>query len=403
MGFWRAINVNGTIQIWRQAVRLRDFFKLHVKWRVADGEAIEAMSQPWFPGWEVTDRAPRADRRITVADLFDFDSDQWKHAKIASLIGQQNAHQIVQHADKPRRVSGLKDRLIWECTKSGRYTVKEGYNCIISRLGMQGGDISWKHVWQWKMIVPKVRMFMWRLLSNALPLAQNLSYRIRTISSMCQRCNQENEFATHCMFFCQGSRMIWFMGELGLRTDDLPLNITEAILHITQGMNEDQISTVCYTLWEIWLARNDALFQYEPFQPVAICKRVNAWKKRENQGIYTRSPSQIPIIPYEFQVEGWQVVTDASWDTSCKAGIGFLAYRAGILQWVNMECLEAEDLFQVEAIAVKNGIDWIKERFSEEGLQKVQIFSDCYNLTSAVQERNMDDLPSWRLCQLLQR
>ncbi|KAJ4751837.1 Ribonuclease H-like superfamily protein [Rhynchospora pubera] len=306
------------------------------------------------------------------------------------------APSLLQKVRKPEKRPGMRDMLIWDCTKSGRYTVKDGYECSIMRMNVQGGIISWKYIWNWKNVVPKVKLFIWRLLSNALPLAQNLSNRIHAISPTCQRCHQENEFATHCFFFCQGSRMVWFAGELGIRTHDLPLDMVLAVEQLVQGMNEDQIPTFCYTLWEIWLARNEAILHHKPFQPVAVCKKIAAWKKGEYYTEESLQPFQSIVVPHEYLPNGWQIITDASWDTSQKTGVAYLVYYNGILQWVRMVSQEATDSFQAEAMALQEVMAWVKLLVPQNFMQKIQIFSDCLNLIMAAQEGNIFDIPSWK-------
>ncbi|KAJ3687049.1 hypothetical protein LUZ61_016213 [Rhynchospora tenuis] len=396
LGFWRAVQVSGTSQLWRQTVKMRDFFKQRVSWQLANGEGVEVLSQPWYPQWSVAPNASRADRRVKVAELFNAESNAWKKDDISALLGDEAVGHIEQHVQAPKMIPGMKDQLVWDYIKSGNYTVKEGYNCVISGMQVQGGDVQWRYIWSWKMIVPKVRLFIWRLMTNTLPIAQNLNTRIHAISPMCQRCNQENEFATHCFFFCHGSRMVWFRGELGLRTHDLPINMVEAVQQLTQGMNEENIATFCYTLWEIWLARNEAVLQHKPFQPIAVCMKVVAWKKRVNVEDTVAVPMSRREVPHEYLRNGWQIIVDASWDTSHKSGIAFLVYHAGMLQWMVMKSLQAQDPFQAEAIGLQEVMTWIKWQTQQFGPLQAHIFSDCMNLIDAVQEGNIDELPSWR-------
>ncbi|KAJ4747167.1 hypothetical protein LUZ62_081572 [Rhynchospora pubera] len=191
--------------------------------------------------------------------------------------------------------------------------------------------------------------------------------------------------------------MVWFGGTLGIRTDTVPLNIGDAITYITQGMHEDDIRVFCYTLWEIWLARNEMVFQQKMFDPIAVCRKVNIWINRGNQVDTTdvNIQTQCEPVPYEFTSPGFQVIADASWDASNKTGCAFLVYRDGVLERVGMEKQVTEDPFHAEALTLNLVLHWARCSLQQED-QCVYIFSDCLNLITALEEENMDDIPSWR-------
>ncbi|KAJ4810337.1 RNA-directed DNA polymerase (reverse transcriptase)-related family protein [Rhynchospora pubera] len=398
LGFWRAANVVGASPLWRQAARMREFFKENIKWQIADGSKINALSQPWYPQWQVAVQASIRDRKVTVADLFDFRTNQWKMREIERLLGREVVQHITQNVQRPNPRMRMTDKLIWKYNKSGNYTVKDGYECLIKRSEGQVQQVSWKYIWKWKKIAPKVKIFMWRLLTNGLPLANNIHTRIQAISPTCMRCQIENEFPMHCFFFCHGSRMVWFGGPMGVRTDDLPLNICDAVDQITKGLNDKNIRIFCHTLWEIWLARNEMLFQSKQFDPVAVCRKIQRSLGGNDTGENQRSPMQInnETVPYATAPHAWQIVVDASWDTSEKAGIAFLAYWEGSLQGMGLEIHNSADPFQAEALALHEAVRWVQGLNQERGRQTVQIFCDCLILVQALQEDNLDCLPSWR-------
>ncbi|KAJ4799714.1 RNA-directed DNA polymerase (reverse transcriptase)-related family protein [Rhynchospora pubera] len=396
LGFLRATNVAGTSPTWRHTVKMREFFKENVKWHLAGGDKVEALSQPWYPNWQVCVQATRRDRKTMVADLFDFTTSEWKRDQLVHLLGEEATNQITSNVQKPVQVQGLEDMLIWNHTRSGRYTAKDGYDALVNNPLAQ--DVPWQYIWNWKNLIPKVKIFLWRLLVNGLPLANNLHQRIHAIHPRCARCQEENEYTMHCFFFYQSSRMVWFMGNLGIRVENLPLNFAEALEYITRGMNEDTIRIVCYTLWEIWLARNAFLFQQKNFDPVAVCKKVSAWVGTNGQG-----PNQTPyehiarvIVPYEFMAREWQVIIDVSWELSNKAGGAYLAYESGVLKWIGMESYQASDPFQSEAMILYSAINWIRANTGRQDNPIVHIFTDCLNLVTALQEDNLDIIPSWR-------
>ncbi|KAJ4769074.1 RNA-directed DNA polymerase (reverse transcriptase)-related family protein [Rhynchospora pubera] len=255
IGFWGAKNTRGATQLWKEATKVRENLKEDVCWDIFNGKKAPAVSQPWFPGWQIQGNVAKVDSKLTVGDLLDSQSNQWKGGQLVRLFGLQAASQIMNQAKAPDPTLHLDDRLIWKKVKTGRYTVKEGYAWL---KGMEGdGGIAyrnephWQRIAKLKNVVPKVKIFLWRLLSKTLPIAQNMNRRIQSFSPMCQRCQMENEFETHCFFFCPGSRAVWFGGQLMLRVHDLPLDMVQAFTQITSTLDGQGMAIFSYTLWEL--------------------------------------------------------------------------------------------------------------------------------------------------------
>ncbi|KAJ4807134.1 RNA-directed DNA polymerase (reverse transcriptase)-related family protein [Rhynchospora pubera] len=271
VGFWNVKLNSPCSRIWRNMVQRKDFFKENVKWSIGDGSRIKAVAQPWFRGWWEQTQITQGSKGKMVADLYDFSMMKWKVDELNQMFNQNQLSEITAIQPQPTR-GGAQDRLIWVQSKRGKYSVKEGYKLLRSQANMPPNNevaVLWQQIQNWKGVVPKVKNFLWRLISGALMLSQNVHRRIHVVSAMCQRCHTENEFETHC-FFCHGSRLVWFGSTLGLRTHDLPLNVVTSIDHCTIHMTEEQIKIFSYTLWEIWKARNEAVIQYKRFEPVEI-------------------------------------------------------------------------------------------------------------------------------------
>jgi zinc-binding in reverse transcriptase len=115
-------------------------------------------------------------------------------------------------------------------------------------------------IWQWKLISPKVKMFIWRALHDALPTMHNLHKRMNSISPRCQRCGSEDEYLMHMLFYCFMSRAVWYMSPLWLKVNFLPMVLKDAMLTITQILDHGSIILFCFTLWSLWKARNDYIF-----------------------------------------------------------------------------------------------------------------------------------------------
>lgn len=91
------------------------------------------------------------------------------------------------------------DALKWMCTKFGVYSVKSGYfiskqhsHCPAIFQPSSSSFISrklWNQVWK-GCFSPKVRVFMWKVCSNALATKLNLYKRNCSTTSLCPICGQ---------------------------------------------------------------------------------------------------------------------------------------------------------------------------------------------------------------------
>ncbi|KAJ3683983.1 hypothetical protein LUZ61_013147 [Rhynchospora tenuis] len=402
IGFWGASNTRGGSQLWKEVVKNRQKFRDEVNWDIQNGNKALAVSQPWFNDWQIQHNVTLTDRRLTVSQLFDTNRNQWREEQIERIFGVQGAAHIYNIANKPNPDSELEDKLIWKRVKEGRYTVKEGYKWLVESSGTTSQNqlnvSHWKTIAGLKNVAPKVRIFLWRLLSKTLPIAQNLNRRISAISPMCQRCHQENEFETHCLFFCPGSRAVWFGGHLMLRVHELPLDITEAFNQITERLDQQGMEILAYTLWELWKGRNDVVMKHKEFDPFQIKKNVAAWLldgRHDTQGLQTTSQLEEQRT-YEVDEDEWQVLIDGSWDVSGKTGTAAVIYQNREAKFLAYQFHEAQDPFHAEALACLDAVGYIKSLLVRGQVQKICIHSDCSKLVDAIKEEQWDNLPSWR-------
>ncbi|KAJ4793940.1 RNA-directed DNA polymerase (reverse transcriptase)-related family protein [Rhynchospora pubera] len=400
IGFWRAKSNASSSPMWKQVDKLKHRFKEEVVWSLGEGQNVNAVAQPWFRGWEMVQQVSHNDMHKKVAHLFDLEHNQWRMEELQKLCSNQQIDDIITEVVKPSSLVPVKDRLIWKHTNSGVYTVKEGYSKLVEMntiVGNVSGNL-WARVWGWKSVIPKVRIFMWRLLSKALPVAQNMHTRINRFPPNCQRCHEENEYEVHCFFFCQGSRAVWFGSHLGFQTQHLSLNIQVAVMQICANLDEEQLRVFCYTMWELWKERNEVVFQKKTFQPRAVLERVKGWLRPfgDTPQIMTQGRQMRREERYEVDREGWHILVGGSWDTNHAAGTAHLIYKGGLLVAIGLQSHNLQDPFLVETMALKLAIKHFIEITEVQGAQNVQLFTDCANLVSAIEENEIQNLPSWR-------
>ncbi|KAJ4776428.1 RNA-directed DNA polymerase (reverse transcriptase)-related family protein [Rhynchospora pubera] len=404
--FWDAKSYSSSSAIWRNIMKLKGEFKSNVRWIIGDGNKIKAVAQPWFSGWDIPEQRTMAVRKKVVADMFDFDVGQWKEEDLNEVFNPVQVRSITQVQPKPTRQAICRDRLIWMHSKSGIYSVKEGYRYLLQRtrdLTIDARAILWRKLQKWKGIVHKVKVFLWRLISGGLMLAQNLHRRINRISPMCQRCSIENEYEMYCFFFCQGSRAVWFGSRVGLRTHDLPLNIVEALQYCAAVLKENDIQEFSYTLWEIWKGRNEAVMQNKRFDVHQIRKKIEGWLNaeiREDNVIeqqigIVNSNRSLALGRHEYHETKSQIIVDGSWDSQQNAGCANIWYQGGRIKEVQYNYHILSNPFHPELMAVKEAVS----KLQRKGVQKAQIFCDNSNLVHILTEERWDELPNLRAMQ----
>ncbi|KAJ4788160.1 RNA-directed DNA polymerase (reverse transcriptase)-related family protein [Rhynchospora pubera] len=399
VGYLRARYSAGGSKMWRQVLSKRELFKEQVEWRIGNGCRAYALSQPWFQGWMVQEEATAHDRGLKVKDLMDEQTGQWNLQELLRLYQPNQIQSILTCNNRPVQDEGAKDKLIWLATKDGKYAAKEGYKAHTHMQPDTMGDYNslWEGIWKWKRITPKIKIFFWRLLNKSLPMTVHLHSRFPHFSPMCQRCQEENEYEMHSLFFCNTSRQVWFGSPLGIRVHELPQDIKEAIKHITQTLDGYGVQLFANTIWEIWKERNKAVIEHATFQPQGVLQRVNiAIRPDVNTQLGLRENAGIIGEKYEFYKEGWQVIIDASWDNKGRAGCAYILYNGGQMHSLGVQNFELNDSFMAESMALLEAIEHVYQYVGLHPLQKVQFFSDCLNLVQAVNQVDLTDLPSWR-------
>ncbi|GLT58532.1 hypothetical protein SLA2020_314180 [Shorea laevis] len=82
---------------------------------------------------------------------------------------------------------------------------------IVPSLLQVNGNILWK-----LKIPPKIRVFIWRAILNALPSLDNLVRRGIAQAALCPCCHLADESIMHLLFYCPYVEPIWFGSAVGL-------------------------------------------------------------------------------------------------------------------------------------------------------------------------------------------
>lgn len=108
------------------------------------------------------------------------------------------------------------DYRVWKYNRCGAYSVKSGYWLInkknkengIQETEMKPSTNELKNeIWSLH-TSPKLKAFLWKMLSEALPLVDLIAKRGMTIDSRCQICGLEGESINNVLFSCTLARQV---------------------------------------------------------------------------------------------------------------------------------------------------------------------------------------------------
>lgn len=142
------------------------------KWILGDGKSIRLFADPWVRGKDdfmVDNTFTGVSGDIKVGDLFLPGEDQWDANKVNNLVTTRYASLILA---MPIPKCQVPDRMAWMSTSDGKYSVKSGYKFWRTQCN-EGEVVADSSGWGklWKLMVPhKMRVFLWRICRNNLPV-----------------------------------------------------------------------------------------------------------------------------------------------------------------------------------------------------------------------------------------
>ncbi|XP_019092384.1 PREDICTED: uncharacterized protein LOC109129176 [Camelina sativa] len=172
--------------------------------------------------------------------------------------------------------TGGEDTWAWLPTVSGTYTSKSGYFETLNQRERGDAaqvpppvtDFQWHSaIWALK-CSPKIKMFLWKLAQEALPLGAKLVQKHIADNANCPHCGAE-ETSLHLFFHCPFADRLWKLAPLSTRLVAAEVTtIKSGITAYTKltclpptGINLGPLAP--WILWMIWTARNRLLFSKE--------------------------------------------------------------------------------------------------------------------------------------------
>lgn len=325
----------------------------------------------------------------------------WDSEKINRLFHPIVALKILQ---TPIGLTGGEDKLIWPHEKSGVFSVSSGYHVIradaLAGTPQPSSSLSPpKELWEtiWSASVPqKVKLFLWKVCSNALAVKRNLFCRRISPSDLCPVCLQEPETTEHTFLLCPWTRAVWFgsplqwnISPVGLSSFSTWLLAGFRFLTGVETNPSDAIATLCMIVWGIWKGRNRVVFNSEGpcpsntlfqiqhmIQDIHLCKTIQTERVIQGRGIIPEPKRWKPPIPGVIKIN-----TDTSWSNRSPVCVSGVVARddRGTLVAVQSSRSFAHSALMAEAVAMREGAILAQSL----GLQDIILETDCLLLVDA--------------------
>ena len=198
---------------WRSILYARKVILMGAKWRVGDGTQIKIYGANWLPGETqgcVVPPPVLALSSAIVSALIDPLTYGWNSHTIASTFLPFEAKQI---KSIPLGIIKQPDLLYWPWGRDGSCSVSTRYQRLCAEEQKDSASPSnldkthefWKKLW--KAGVPgKLKHFLWKACSKALPTKVSLLRRKIIAESSCPHCTNYAETVLHALWECDSVR-----------------------------------------------------------------------------------------------------------------------------------------------------------------------------------------------------
>ena len=214
-----------------------------------------------------------------VADLMLQNTNQWDVEKVQRIFFPLDAAAIL---NIPRPRTEQDDFWAWAWDRTGIFTVRSAYRELIQRCGLSepatgsstGDEATWKALWRLR-IMPKIRVFWWRVVKNLLPCAAELRRSHMKEISNCPLCGNDNETKFHALVECEHAKLFWSAAQdlFDLKMPRLnPATWSRDVLD-ADIMSKREAAIAVSVMWTIWGSRNSynhGDVKYQPLRSVEL-------------------------------------------------------------------------------------------------------------------------------------
>lgn len=226
--------------------------------------------------------------------------------------------------------------------------------------------------------MPRVRLFLWKLIHNGLPLGEVMSKRLRSGSGECPNWGSVVEDVRHMTMWCPFARLCWFASEMAIRVEGFQ-NVQQLMEFMIQHASGQQWDLMANCLWGIWRCRNNMAYagvrpNYKDFSMFLL----NINTETEMAASYKQNvKGQRAQVQDEVQSK-FVCYSDGSWLNHWNGGAGYMVFQGEVMVTYGSARTEVSGPYQAEAWALREAI-WAALRL---GIESCTFYSDNETLVT---------------------
>ncbi|KAJ1690039.1 hypothetical protein LUZ63_014194 [Rhynchospora breviuscula] len=394
---WSCNRTTRFTPLWRAIMEIKPLLRDHVKWQIGDGQTCKAMGQSWHDLWSHFPPNNAAQRRVTLAQLVQSGDRGWNNQKLIELFGFNGALYIAMAYPNGPTLNHRNDRLVFTYTRNGQFSIKGAYLMLVSNPTHTPADATarrlYKLIWHSKNILPRIRLFLWRAMKEALPVDAVLASRLGRHHVGCSICGHSQETTTHVLFKCPKAQQVWFSSDFGLRTDGLLDRFQELLAALVHSLDAQQISKLAAILWHVWKNRCKEVFEGRK-------TNVQQTLAAAHSLLHTLHAANLTFIKQPQLQEAPQPTTkyscwlDASWVHTGQHGSGmaYALFDSGTLVQYRMKHAVSSFPFHAELLTFKMAItELLGMRVND-----CCFFTDCIELHKVINGTTSLSIVDWQ-------
>ncbi|KAL0701401.1 hypothetical protein Bca4012_057523 [Brassica carinata] len=218
---------------------------------------------------------------MKVEELINQEDRSWRIAELEKILSTEDVQEVL--SIKLSKYASH-DRHIWPYNKNMEYSVKSGYWVAthicqeVDTVAAPPGSLSLKdQIWKLN-IIPKIKVFLWKVVSGAIATYAQLCTRGINTDPVCQRCCLEEETINHALFRCPYAYATWRCSNLPVVyqfSDNLEDNMSMLFQFLKDcGDIWEQGILSFWIVWYVWKSRNEFLFNRRNVQPIEDANRA---------------------------------------------------------------------------------------------------------------------------------
>ncbi|XP_021714898.1 uncharacterized protein LOC110682864 [Chenopodium quinoa] len=267
----------------------------------------------------------------------------------------------------------------------------------------------WKKFWALPLL-PKWKIFGWKIIHAGIPVASALAVRGVSVDSTCCFCRREQETINHLFRDCDFVTPLWVRSSFHFNSQGLlhlPFLQWFSVMVSLLAAAKDWENLVQFfsLLWSIWLSRNNVRFRQQAVSPDDVLLLASQWNVRGRQAqdshlpSSTLGPSPRPVgsgfaaTLAGDPTSGFNIclICDGSWSSSDNsAGAGWVLRDCGSpsVRGGGARASLSSSALQSELQACFWGL---RNAFSR-GFRRILIYSDCEPLCRMLGQQQKDEV-----------